>query len=186
MKLVIVTTGLLFTSLGFSKVFDLSKTESRVEFLAIGKPSALKINGTGGKLVGQITIENLKVSGSFAVPLSTLTTGISLRDEHMKTKYLEIEKFPNAELEIQELTLPQDIFSQSVKFENLPFKGMLRIHGIAKPVMGTALIDSKPNTVSIVAKLTTNISAHEIALPSYLGIKVADEINVTSEFTLPK
>ena len=39
---------------------DLTKQTSEVEFFAVGKPSLLKINGTGGKLIGKsVALRNL-------------------------------------------------------------------------------------------------------------------------------
>ena len=32
------------------------------------------------------------------IPLTTLTSGIDVRDEHMKNKYLEVQKYPDAEI----------------------------------------------------------------------------------------
>ena len=90
------------------KFIELSSQDSKVEFSAIGKPSMLKINGTGGKLKGRMEFQGLHVRAACVVPLDSITTGIDLRDNHMKNKYLEIGKFPEASLTITELLLEKN------------------------------------------------------------------------------
>lgn len=168
------------------KIFDLASEESKVEFKAVGRPSMLKINGTEGKLKGQVQISGENVSGEFIVSLDSMTTGISLRDEHMKKKYLETEKYPNAILKISDLKLTKNVLKETISQKEVPFKGLLNIHGIESPVEGTADIEATEKIISIIAKTRTNITAHKIELPSYLGIKVADVVDITTELKLKK
>lgn len=169
-----------------TKTIDLSSQESNVEFLAVGKPSLLKINGTGGKLKGQVKFTNLIVSADCTVPLEGITTGIGLRDEHMKNKYLEIGKFPEATLKISELKIEKDYFKEKGIQKNIPFKGKLKIHGNESDIEGTADIDSDDKNISIQAKTKTNITAHKIDVPSYLGVKVADEVEIKVDLKIKK
>lgn len=168
------------------KVFDLANEESKVEFKAVGKPSMLKINGTEGKLKGQVQVNGEVVSGEFIVPLDSVTTGISLRDEHMKKKYLETDKYPNAILKISELKLAKNVLKEMLSQKGVPFKGILNIHGNESPVEGTADIDVTEKVISIIAKTKTNITAHKIDLPTYLGVKVADVVDIITELKLKK
>lgn len=168
------------------KIIDLSKHNSKVEFLAIGKPSLLKINGTGGKASGNLEIEDKKVTGTIAVPLNTLTTSIDLRDEHMKQKYLEIEKFPEATLKITDFTMDRNYLEVEGTQKNVPFKGLLKVHGVEKEVEGTADLESTKQLLRVVAQTNTNITNHSIDLPSYLGVKVADKVDIKVEFEIKK
>lgn len=169
-----------------TKTIDLSSQESKVEFLAVGKPSMLKINGTGGKLKGHVRFTNLIVDADCTVPLEGITTGIGLRDEHMKNKYLEIAKFPEATLKISELKIEKDFLKEKGIQKNIPFKGKLKIHGNESDVEGTADIASDDKNISIQAKTKTNITAHKIDVPSYLGIKVADEVEIKVDLKIKK
>ncbi len=169
-----------------TKTIDLSSQESKVEFLAVGKPSLLKINGTGGKLKGQVQFKNLTVSADCTVALEGITTGIGLRDEHMKNKYLEISKFPEATLKISELKIEKDFLKENGIQKNIPFKGKLKIHGIESDIEGTADVDSEEKNISIQAQTKTNITAHKIDIPSYLGIKVADEVEIKVDLKIKK
>lgn len=192
MKLTALLTSLILLSLtaysapSSKRIIDLSKQDSKVEFLAIGKPSLLKINGKGGKLNGQLEVENKNVTGLLSVLLDPMTTGIALRDEHMKQKYLETGKFPEATLKITQLTMDKDYFAETGSQKNVPFKGLLKVHGIEKEVEGTADLDSNENTVNVKAKTQTQITSHNIDLPSYLGVKVADKVEINTETSIKK
>lgn len=165
---------------------DLASQESKVEFLAIGKPSLIKIHGSGSRIKGKIESNANAISAQFIVPLKPLTTGVEMRDEHMKTKYLEVEKYPDAVLKISELKLASDPFQKSVDLKDVPFNGKLQIHGEEKDVSGTFDVVSDEKSVSIKAKTKTTIPAHKIAIPSYMGIKVADDVEISAEIKIKK
>ncbi len=168
------------------KLIDLSTQESKVEFVAVGKPSLIKINGTGGKLKGTLTIHDSKVDLEAIVPIASLTTGIELRDDHMKTKYLESGKYPDAKLVISDLKMEKNYFTEKFSQKNVPFKGKLSLHGQESDVEGFADIESDESSVAIIAKTKTNITSHKIDLPTYLGIKIADEVVITTELKIKK
>src|SRR3989338_6695806 len=60
-----------------------------VRFLAVGKPSMLKIHGKGKILAADFQLEKESLKGSAEVDLNSIDTGIALRNQHMKEKYLE-------------------------------------------------------------------------------------------------
>ncbi|GIX06795.1 MAG: hypothetical protein KatS3mg115_1198 [Candidatus Poribacteria bacterium] len=65
----------------------------------ISKAPLEKIVGTNGRVRAEVTVEDLsdilskKVAGKITVDLDTITTGISLRDKHMREQYLETDKY---------------------------------------------------------------------------------------------
>ena len=65
------------------------------------------------------------------VPLGNLTTGIGLRDHHMKEKYLEVPKYPSATLTIARsaLKFPHDGEALSAEVP-----ATLQLHGQTRPV----------------------------------------------------
>jgi polyisoprenoid-binding protein YceI len=165
---------------------DLSSQNTSVEFLAIVKPGSLRINGTGAKVGGNISIVDKSLTGDLLVHLSELKTGIGLRDEHMKDKFLETSKYPDATLKITEMTLSQDPFVTPIKLSGVPFKGTLTVHGTENSIEGSADIDSMANDVNVEVKTKTTISNHKIEKPSYLGVKVDDVIELLAHLKLKK
>src|SRR5437868_9273038 len=103
-------------------------SKGHVEFLAIGKPSAIKIRGKGDRLQSQLQFNKDKtLTGKVVFDLSSLDTGIETRNQHMKEKYLETGKFRDAELTLKSLSLPQDLCKENVKLEKSPFEGTLKL-----------------------------------------------------------
>src|SRR5205085_1875599 len=117
---------------------DFSTGTGSVQFRAIGKPGAIKIQGKGMTPRGKLVLNRSKLNGAITFDLDTLMTGIKLRDEHMKKKYLETDKFPAASLTLTKFELSETAFKTGFKKEGIPFEGTLNLHGISKPVKGTA------------------------------------------------
>lgn len=167
--------------------YDLSKQETSVEFLAVGKPSMLKINGTGAKLSGQIEVSGNQISGDCTVALNQLTTGIDLRDKHMKEKYLETAKYPEATFTISKIDLPLDFVNQKKSFSAVPFEGKMKVKNVEKEVRGLADVDtSTANLIKVSTEFKSQISSFQMDIPTYLGVKVADEVTVKTTMQLKK
>lgn len=165
---------------------DVDQGNGRVEFIAIGKPKALKIRGKGEKPKGKITIENGKIVGDLSFDLSSLDTGISLRNRHLKEKYLEIGKFPKAELKLTKIDQIEKILSsEEIDLDSLPFEGILSLHGVKKPVSGKTCVEKKKQTIDLKAAFDIKIKDFDIAVPSYAGITVADNIKIEVDLKAP-
>lgn len=188
MKVFFTIYSVLISCFAFSaQKYDLAQQDTRVEFQAVGKPSMLKINGTGGKLSGNIEIESNQIKGEFKVALKDLTTGIELRDKHMKEKYFEVSKFPEASFTISKIALPTDFINQKKIFSAVPFEGKMKMKTVEKDINGLADVDStEGSTIKVNTEYKTQISTFQMDIPSYLGIKVADEVTVKTSMNLKK
>jgi polyisoprenoid-binding protein YceI len=98
---------------------------AQVEIKAIIRLSPTgSFEATTDQLQGEILTQEGKVlARELKVPLETLKTGISLRDEHMRDKYLETTKFPYATLTLG-------------RGQNGKGSGKLKIRDIEKEVSG--------------------------------------------------
>ncbi|OYZ23553.1 MAG: hypothetical protein B7Y39_04400 [Bdellovibrio sp. 28-41-41] len=163
---------------------DLAQQKSEVEFFAVGKPSLIKINGTGGKLTGSLELDKNQIKGRIKVKLDELTTGIDRRDQHMKEKYLETTKFSEAWIEIEKIELPEDFLKVKKVYSAVPFQGKLSLHGEEKPVKGTADVDTTKASPSVSTEFKVLVSDFKIDIPTYLGIKVADEVTIKTRMDL--
>lgn len=190
MMLTLVATGAETPKADAPKTLDLSLSETKVEFLAVGKPSMLKINGKakledGAKLEGVLQLKGDSLAGTAKFPLDSLTTGISLRDRHMKEKYLETAKFPKAEFTLTELKLPGTLATGDGEAKGVPFKGTLSVHGVPQPIAGTVDIERKGAKAEMDFKFNTTIPSHKIELPSFMGVTVAEDVQITVEVEGP-
>lgn len=161
--------------------YILSRGKSSVCFEAIGRPSFLKIRGTSDKtLEGQITSDGKKLSGQCSFDLESLTTGIDARDDHMKHKYLETRKFPKATLSFTKFEI-----TNTHKCANVPFEGVLSLHGVDHGVKGEASVTFTEQALEIDAQLELKTDDFKIEQPSFAGITMASLVKVQVTLSAP-
>ena len=152
-----------------------------------GASSTFSGKGPGGfKLEGTTDQVSLKDDGktvSISVPLSTLKTGIDLRDRHMREKYLEVEKYPNAVLEVAwaAVQLPAD---GQTSTQTVP--GKMTVHGKTHDVSVTYTLKRTGDTYDASGKVPLNLKDYDIILPNYLGVTVKPEIDTLTTFQFKK
>lgn len=149
-------------------------SDSRVEFEASG-PAGLKLTGSTTELKASEVSGNVVVT----VALGNLSTGISLRDQHMREKYLEVPKFPVTTLTVARSALNLPAPGQKTEGD---VQGTLSLHGQTRPV--TVHYDSKAEGGAFVThgKFHVNMNDFGITVPVYLGVTVKPDVDVTASF----
>jgi len=161
--------------------FQFSDGESKVEFEGTGKPSLLKIHGSSEqKLDGYFNFDGKKVSGKVGFDLASLDTGIDLRNDHMKNRYLEVGKFPKAELEIKEINLSKEFNPKSFKVAG-PFNGVLQLHGVSHPVSGKINLKVEEDELEVECEYSLSIADFKIQRPSYANISMTDDVKINAK-----
>lgn len=147
-----------------------------IKFQAIG-PGGLKIDGEGGGLTASEDGGVIKLS----VPISTLKTGIDLRDSHMKDKYLEAGKHPTAEMKIKraDLKFPADNASSTGNVQ-----AEFTFHGTTKPVKVDYKVDRTGSDFHVQGNFEVAIDQYKIEQPCYLGVCVDKQVKVKAKFKL--
>jgi polyisoprenoid-binding protein YceI len=150
---------------------------------ATGKPGFLRINGEGALADGEFIIDGTDlIGGEIKVHLDSLKTGLELRDQHMKEKYLETGRFPVAIFKLDPIKLPLSKFESETNLQ-----GILTIHGISKPATLKIEGEKSENGFEGSATADLNVTDFEIKIPEYLGIKVADKVKILAKFrVVPK
>ncbi len=162
------------------------KSVSAVEFLATTVPSAVKIRGTlkeGTPCGGALIEMGNRLTGSLQVPLDALDTGIGLRTRHLKEKYLEVAKFPMAELNLGSLAIGEA--SGDFRREDVPFQGTMKLHGVEKPVIGKAVVWRKGKDLGLGLEFGVLLKDFGIESPSFLGVNVAELVSVKASVEGP-
>src|ERR1700722_12613166 len=75
-----------------AKHFNFDPQAGNSEFMATGHPGSFKIKGKGEGPSGSIDVEGTHVTGILTLKLDSFDTGMKMRNEHMKTKYLQTDK----------------------------------------------------------------------------------------------
>jgi hypothetical protein len=167
------------------RIIDMDHGSGTVDFEAIGRPGALRIHGKGIAPHGNLKISGSELTGNFLFDLSSLDTGMNLRNEHMKKKYLEVDKFPEAKLTITKLDLPKDFNIDHCEIDKAKFEGNLLLHGVEKPIKGDSKISCKTNQVNFSAGFDIVVEDYGIAIPSFAGVTMAKDVKVSIAATAP-
>jgi polyisoprenoid-binding protein YceI len=162
-------------ALALASVTKLTPQGGSVEALSVGKPSFIKIRGKCEPAKGELQIDGKKAGGVFEFQVATLDTGIDLRNEHMREKYLQVREYPTAKLEIKDLRLNDEFSLAHPKISEQPFEGSLTLHGVTKPVRGKFTVGENRG---VAADFKIKLSDFNVEIPKYLGVTVADEVNV--------
>lgn len=151
-----------------------------VQFDAIGKPAMIKIKGKGEGAVADLKIDQGKLNGTVSFKLETLDTGMNMRNEHMKEKYLNVKTFPTAVLTFKDFALPASFSAKNPVLKETDFSGMMKLHGIEKEIKGKfEIVNDK---LAGHANYEIKLSDFGIDIPTYLGVKVADIVKVSVNF----
>jgi polyisoprenoid-binding protein YceI len=151
-----------------------SPRDTRVSFSASG-PAGLKIEGTTSEL--KVTEEGGNVLVD--VPLANLATGIALRDQHMKEKYLEVGKYPDAVLTVARGALKVPASGGQLTADA---PGTLKLHGQVRPVTVRYDATADSDGLSVHGKLHIRMDDFGITVPSYLGVTVKPDVDVLASF----
>jgi polyisoprenoid-binding protein YceI len=113
-----------------------------------------------------------KTATGYAAPVlevatATIKTGLPLRDDHMKNKYLEVAKYPKAYL--------RDVVATGGKF-----KATLEAHGVKKPVTGDYQVVGN----KVQAKFKINQTEFGIPKTKYMGVGADDEVEMQTNIPI--
>ena len=158
--------------------YNFTPETGMVEFKTKGWPNLITIKGKGTGVTGGLVEDQGTVTGQLTFDLTTLKTGISLRDDHMKNNYLEVKEHPTAELKLDKLAIPKDLSG------DVELTGTLKLHGVEKPIKGTAVLSKEDGSIKVDANFIVMLSDFKIAIPSYKGITVAEKVTIAFNSTV--
>jgi polyisoprenoid-binding protein YceI len=175
---VLVALGWAMAASGFAagSAWRVVSGEVRVECpMTVGGSFEARTNA----IEGTVTLAPSAVvfAGELSVDLRTLDTGIGLRDEHLKGRYLEVDRGPEFERAIlSEIRLGEgDPLAVQGKAR---FTGTFRLHGTRRPIAGVAAVRRQEGAVRVEASFPVTVTEFGIARPEYLGVGVKDQVNV--------
>ena len=141
----------------------------------VAGPGGMNIHGKTPDLVASEDAGKVEVK----VALDHLTTGIGLRDQHMRDKYLEVGKYPNATVVVprKSLHLPSAGKSSSGKVS-----GQMTIHGVTQLVTLTYTAKAHGKRVDVDGSTAVDMREYGIDVPSYLGVGVDPHVAINVAF----
>jgi polyisoprenoid-binding protein YceI len=120
--------------------------------------------------------------GTLAVDLRTLDTGISLRNDHLREKYLEVDKGTGYDQAVLSDIVLQGLNPEAPAGKG-SFTGSLTLHGVKKTVTGPVEIRQAGTGWRVRASFPMTLPDYNIDKPRYLGVGVKDTVQVSVTFT---
>jgi polyisoprenoid-binding protein YceI len=142
-------------------------------------------DATTAALTGMLTTSTARPSGfdgSLAVDLRSIDTGIALRNDHLREKYLEVDKGAGYEQAVLSDVMLQGVNADAPTGKG-SFTGSLMLHGVKKTVTGPVEIRQAGTGWRVRASFPVNLPDYNIDKPRYLGVGVKDTVQVSVTFT---
>lgn len=118
-----------------------------------------------------------RLTGDITMDLTTIDTGIALRNQHLRENYLEVGKGGGFEKAV--LTDIRLAAADGDGFEgDTDFTATLALHGVAKQVSGKMEVRKEGAGRRVRADFPVTLSDFGIAPPMYLGVGVGNKLLV--------
>jgi len=122
------------------------------------------------------------LDGSLAVDLRTIDTGISLRNDHLREKYLEVDKGAGYDMAVLSEIALKGLNPEAPEGKG-SFDGSLTLHGVKKMVGGPVEVRKAGAGLRVKASFPVNLPDYNIPEPRYLGVGVKNTVQVEVTFT---
>ncbi len=147
------------------------------------------IEGKSAAIDGSISFDPARpdsnASGLLRVDLRTLKTGIDTRDEHMRDRHLNTEKFPYAYFELKGVTGLEPLHAGAK--DSGEVRGWFYIHGVKRqlsaPIEVSITSEQGGEKVSIRTRFQIILDEYDIPRPKALFLKLAETIEVECIFS---
>lgn len=148
---------------------------ARVAFTASG-PAGMKIVGNTTELATGGSPDTVTIT----VTLTHLTTGIDLRDKHMREKYLEAQTYPTAVLTVPRASIA---FPAAAATQSADAQGTLTLHGQSRPTAFHYTAANLGTSYRVDGTMRVNMHDFGITVPTYLGVTVKPDVDIEVHFT---
>ena len=149
--------------------------------LTVGGSFDAVTTALGGTLA-RATPDGADYSGELRVDLSTLDSGIGLRNSHLRDTYLEVERGPEFRHAVLSGIVLDDPLPAGASRHETTFSGTLSLHGVQRPIEGEAELRRRDGRIQVEATFSVSLEMFDIPPPRYLGVGVRDTVEITVTF----
>jgi polyisoprenoid-binding protein YceI len=140
-----------------------------------GKSTALEGRAQIRQSADGLVIENLEAT----VPVTTLNTGVSLRDEHMRKAVFTTSA---GEVPPMRFTAGRSTCAPDGRIWKCELSGFLTIRDVSRPLAIRAVISSESGRFRAVGDGRLKLSTYGIVPPSQFGVTTQDLVSLHVEF----
>lgn len=172
--------------------FLLAGRDGRNVIKFISKAPLETIEGKTGQIDGTIEVDLSDANtaaGQFEVDLTTVKTGIEMRDQHMREGYLHTDSFPKAVFKLIKVTKAGQKPLADGQPVEIEAQGELTIHGITRPVAVSGTVTFLKESEQTQARLPGDLlhidvgapillSDFKVERPQFVILKVNDKVDI--------
>ena len=172
--------------------FLLSGRDGRNVIKFISKAPLETIEGKTGQIDGSVEVDLSDVAtaaGQFQVDLTTIKTGIEMRDQHMREGYLHTDSFPKAVFKLAKVTKASQKPLADGQPVEIEAQGELTIHGVTKSVNVSGTVTYMKESEATQARLPGDLlhidvgtpillSDFKVERPQFVILKVNDKVDL--------
>jgi hypothetical protein len=138
--------------------------------------------------IEDITAVNSVVGSMFNVESGDIVYIVKIRDfifpkalmrEHFNEKYMESEKYPKATFQGKIIGFKTNVQGA----QKVQAVGKMTIHGVTKQIDVPGTIEMTGNKLLMKSKFMVRLSDYEIKIPTIVWQNIAEEIELTIDFT---
>lgn len=178
------------TALAQARSFAVGGSNNRIRFTSDAPLETMV--GTSSSVSGSFTIDpaNLATArGEIEVPITSLRTGIDLRDHHLRSDtWLDASRYPTARFELIGVSGASSL--SPGREQRLTLRGRFTLHGrthdVSAEARATWFADASGaggNSITVRARFTVRLTDYGVSVPEVVRLKVANEIVVDVRIT---
>jgi polyisoprenoid-binding protein YceI len=180
MRLIIsaaLASSLLFSTAVHAAQF-IVKAGAPNQVVFTSKAATESFQGKTNQMQGSITVDPAQVGDSvlvhIEVDLTTLDTGISKRDQHMRENHLETGKYPKAIFDGVSVKTPGAVLAAGTT-SKLDVEGNFTLHGVTRRLRTTIDVLLKdPKTLQFKTNFLVPLADYKIDRPKFLFLKLGE------------
>jgi len=171
--------------------FPANEKSNSIQF--VSRAPAETVTGKTNQLSGHVVLDPSAVGDSIEisidVPLTTLDTGMALRNQHMRENHLETDKFPTATFRGAHVVKGAGTVLAAGQTQSVEIEGEFQVHGVTKTIhvpvelTWTPASGDKHESLRSVARFDVKLSEYDIKRPQFLVMKLDEVQHVTFDVT---
>lgn len=151
-----------------------------------GSPK-VRFNATGTVMDMEGTGKVVKLADDgqqlvFTVPMASVSTDNTLRDDHMLNKYVEVATFPDVSVSLPKAALKLPA-ADGEKLKGSA-AGTFTAHGLSQPVTVSYTAKKTGAVTALEATFRFDVSQHGITIPDYMGVTIDPKMKAVATIEL--
>ncbi len=167
------------------QVYEFSGQNGKKQITFYSKATVEDFDGTASEVTGTLSVDfskpKLALSGAIGIPVSSMNTGMAMRDTHMMSRdWLDAETYPSIQFVLSSAAT-QKVVSRKEGEWKMEVSGDFKLKGRSRKMTVPTVIKKKGDDVWVSGEFVVPLREFGIYGPTamrMLGLRVANEVRV--------